>query len=105
LEIEFYLKSSEGVLRQKYVYYNNFDEYEVILPEEITARYEGKVFQEDTDTIRNGEIRFFLFAHDKNWGFHVVPVARKDEQLLIGKKKFFSFEDDLSELDFFDGLK
>ncbi len=105
LEVEFYLKSSEGVLRQKYVYYNNFDEYEVILPEEIVGRYEGKVFQEDTDTIRNGEIRFFLFAHDKNWGFHVVPVARKDEQLLIGKKKFFAFEDDLSELDFFDGLK
>ncbi len=105
LEIEFYLKSSEGTLRQKYIYYNNFDEYETILPEEITNRYEGKIYQEDTDVIRPGEIRFFLFAHDKNWGFHVVPVARKDEQLYIGKKKFFAFEDDLSELDFFDGLK
>lgn len=105
LEIEFFLKSSEGTLRQKYIYYNNFDDYETSLPEEICDRYEGKILQEDTDTIKNGEIRFFLFAHDNNWGFHVVPVARKDEQLYLGKKKFFAFEDDLSELDFFDGLK
>lgn len=105
LEIEFFLKSSEGALRQKYIYHNNFEEYESVLPEEITERYEGKIFQEDTDTIRNGEIRFFLFSHDKNWGFHAVPVARNNEQLYIGKKKFFAFEDDLSELDFFDGFK
>jgi hypothetical protein len=104
-EIEFYLKSMEGHLRQTYVYKNNFEDYKTILPEEITNEYKGKIFQEDTDTIRNGEVRFFLYAHDVNWGFHVVPVARKEEQLYIGKKKFFAFENDLSELDFFDGLK
>ncbi|KNY30451.1 molecular chaperone [Pseudobacteroides cellulosolvens] len=105
LEIEFSLKSHEGALRQKYIYKNDFNDYKRILPEEITQEYHGKIMQEDTDTIQNGEIRFFLYAHDKNWGFHVVPIARKDDHLYIGKKKFFAFEDDLSELDFFDGLK
>ena len=104
-EIEFYLKSMEGNLRQTYVYKNNFNDYKVILPEEIIHEYPGKIFQEDTDTIRNGEVRFFLYTQDANWGLHVVPVARKDDQLYIGKKKFYAFENDLSELDFFDGLK
>jgi hypothetical protein len=105
MEIEFYLKNQQGSLRQKYLYNNNFNDYTPIFAEDITEKYHGKIYQEDTDTIRNGEIRFFLFAHEKNWGFHIVPVARKDEQLYIGKKKYFAFEDDLSELDFFDGLK
>ncbi len=105
LEIEFYLKSVEGHLRQTYVYKNDFNEYKRALPEEITQEYEGKIFQEDTDTIRNGEVRFFLYAHDVSWGFHVLPIARQDDHLYIGKKKFFAFENDLSELDFFDGLK
>ncbi|MCX7746235.1 MAG: molecular chaperone [Clostridia bacterium] len=104
-EIEFYLKNPEGILRQKYVYENDFNDYVSIMAEEIVGKHEGKIFQDETDTIRNGEVRFFLFAHDKNWGFHVVPIARKDEQLFMGKKKFFAFEDELSELDFFDGLK
>ncbi len=104
-EIEFYLKSMEGDLRQTYVYKNDFNDYKEILPEDITHEYSGKIFQEDTDTIRNGEVRFFLYAHDVNWGFHVVPIARNEEHLFIGKKRFFAFENDLSELDFFDGLK
>ncbi len=104
-EIEFYLKSMEGHLRQTYVFKNDFNDYKTILPEEITKEYNGKILQEDTDTIRNGEVRFFLYTQDANWGFHVVPIARKEEYLYIGKKKFFAFENDLSELDFFDGLK
>ena len=104
-EIEFYLKSHDGSVRQTYVHKNSIDDYKRVLPEEITQDYSGKIFQEDTDTIRNGEVRFFLYAHDMNWGFHVVPVARKEEHLYIGKKKFFAFEGELSELDFFDGLK
>ena len=104
-EIEFYLKSMEGQLRQTYVFKNDFNDYKTILPEEITREYSGKILQEDTDTIRNGEVRFFLYTQDANWGFHLVPVARKEDYLYIGKKKFFAFENDLSELDFFDGLK
>jgi hypothetical protein len=105
VEIEFYLKNQEDILRQKYILPNHFSEYTLSYAEEITNKYPDKILQEDTDTIRNGEIRFFLLAHEKNWGFHVVPVARNEEQLYLGKKTFFAFENELSELDFFDGLK
>jgi hypothetical protein len=104
-EIRFFLRSPDGALRQEYIYNNDFADYEEILPEVVVERFQGKIYQEDTDTIHNGEIRFFLFSHDNNWGFHVVPIARKDEKLYIGKKKYYGFEDELSELDYFDGLK
>ncbi|MBC2580541.1 molecular chaperone [Clostridium sp. DJ247] len=104
-EIEFYLKNAEGNLKHKYVYENNFDEYKLSSEEEIREAYGEEISQEDTDTIRNGETRFFVFAHEKSWGFYVVPVGRENHELYMGKKKYFAFENDLSELDFFDGLK
>jgi len=104
MEIEFFLKNQQGNLKQKYVFNNKFSDYNLTFPEEITKKFPA-IWQEDTDTIRNGEVRFFLFAHERNWGFHAVPIARKEEQLYLGNKKFFAFENDLSELDFFDGLK
>lgn len=103
--IEFYLKNAQGDLKHKYIYMNDFSEYKEALEEDIVDMYKGEIFQEDTDTIRNGEIKFFVFAYERSWGFYVVPVGRENEQLYIGKKKYFAFENDLSELDFFDGLK
>ncbi|MGD8401041.1 MAG: molecular chaperone, partial [Bacillota bacterium] len=99
------LKDQEGILRQEFIYENDFKDFTPIYAENITAEYPDKIYQEDTDTIQNGETRFFLFAHDRNWGFHVAPIARDQDQLYIGQKKYFAFENDLSELDFFDGLK
>jgi hypothetical protein len=104
-EIKFFLKDQEGILRQEFIYENDFKDFTPIYAENITAEYPDKIYQEDTDTIQNGETRFFLFAHDRNWGFHVAPIARDQDQLYIGQKKYFAFENDLSELDFFDGLK
>ena len=88
-EIEFYLKNSDGQLRHTHVYKNNFEEYKRVLSEDITQEFRENILQDDTDTIKNGEVRFFLYSHDKSWGFHVVPVARMDEHLYLGKKKFF----------------
>lgn len=105
LEVEFYLKNAEEILKHKYVYENNFREYELISEEEIREGYGEEIYQEDIDTIRNGEIRFFVFAHEKSWGFYVLPIGRENDQLYLGKKKYFAFENDLSELDFFDGFK
>jgi hypothetical protein len=104
-EIKFYLKSEEGVLKKEYIYENNLANYQAIVVEEIVREYQGKISQEDTDTIRNGEVKFFLFTDDDNWGFFVLPICRREEQLYIGEKRYFTFEDDLSNLDFFDGLK
>jgi hypothetical protein len=106
MEIKFFLKNQEGILRQEFVYENDFNnDFTMTFAETITELYPDKISQEDTDTIQNGETRFFLFAHERNWGFHVVPIARNNDQLYIGKKKYYAFEDELSELDFFDGLK
>lgn len=104
-EVEFYLKNAEEVLKHKYIYENNFDEYEIVSEEDIKKLYGEEIYQEDIDSIVNGEIRFFAFAHEKSWGFYVVPIGRQNDQLYLGKKKYFAFENDLSELDFFDGLK
>jgi hypothetical protein len=104
-EIEFYLKNQEGRLLQKYRYVNDLSQFKPSSPQELYHQSGEKIVQEDTDTIKNGEVRFFLFTHEKNWGFHVLPIARKGDELSYGKKKFYPFENDLSELDFFDGLK
>ncbi|TDX58976.1 molecular chaperone [Orenia marismortui] len=104
-EIKFYLKSEEGILKKEYRYENDLSTYQPIMVEEIINEYQDKISQEDTDTIRNGAIKFFLFTDDNNWGFFVLPICRREEQLYVGEKKYFTFEDDLSNLDFFDGLK
>ena len=104
-EIKFYLKTDEGVLKKEYIYENHWEQYQKTKVEEITEQYQGKIVQQDTDTIRNNEVKFFLFSENGSWGFFVLPLCRKDDQLYVGQKKFFTFEDDLSTLDFFDGLK
>ncbi len=104
-DIEFYLKNAEGNLRHKYVYENDFSKYERVSEDSIDEMYGEKIYQEETDTIRNGEIRFFTFPDEKNWGFYVVPIGRENDELYLGKKKYYAFENDLSELDFFDGVK
>ena len=102
-EIEFYLKTPEGELKETYVYVNNLKEYKQISEDDIAQKYGDKVPQDDTDTIRNREIRFFVYSHERSWGFYVLPICRENDQLYIGENKYFAFENDLSELDFFDG--
>lgn len=104
-EMEFYLKGADGSLRHKYIYRNEAANYQPVMYSEIAKEYDKKIPQHDTDTIINGEAKFFVYASENNWGFHVVPVAREEEQLLLGKQKFFAFENDIWELDYFDGFK
>ncbi len=104
-EIEFYLTSIDGKQRGRYVYHNQPAAYEIKSYEEIAAKFGRFILQDDTDSIRNGETRFFVFAGEQHWGFVVVPVSRNEEQLYLGPKKFFPFELESSELDFFDGTK
>ena len=104
-EVKFYLKNVEGELQKEYVYENQSVNYEEIVVEDLLDKYEGKINQEDTDPIQNNEVKYFVFTAEDKWGFYVLPVCRLNEQLHIGKKNYFSFEDDLSNLNFFDGLK
>ncbi|CAH1189910.1 hypothetical protein PAECIP111893_00008 [Paenibacillus plantiphilus] len=104
-EVEFHLKGSDGTVRQTYIYLNRIDQYKPMLYEDIRAIYGSRIPQDETDSIINGEAKFFVAAGESRWGFEVVPVARIGDQLHLGKKRFFAFENDNSELDFFDGLK
>ncbi|AZO95799.1 molecular chaperone [Halocella sp. SP3-1] len=104
-KIKFYLKSDEGTLEKIYIYENDLSGYTFAEIDEIVSQYEGKIVQEDTDNIKNGEIKFFVYTDENNWGFYVLPICRKEEKLHVGEKKYFAFEGDLSKLDFFDGLK
>ncbi|TVX95108.1 molecular chaperone [Cohnella terricola] len=104
-EVEFHLKGSDGSARYTYVYTNRLSDYKSVLYEDIAALYGDRIRQEDTDSIMNGEAKFFVSAGNNRWGFEVIPVARIDDQLQLGKKRFFPFENEATELDFFDGLK
>lgn len=104
-EVEFFLRGSESNMAYRYIYVNDEKDYKPVLFEDIARAYEEKIPQNETDSIVNGEVKFFVFAGEDQWGFYVVPVARRNEQLFIGQKELFSFETELSELDFFDGLK
>ncbi|NLM98075.1 MAG: molecular chaperone [Halanaerobiaceae bacterium] len=104
-KVNFYLKSDDGTIEKEYIYENDIDKYVFMEVDKIISEYEGKIIQEETDNIRNGEIKFFVYTDEKSWGFYVLPVCRKDEKLHVGERKYFAFEDDLSKLDFFDGLK
>ena len=73
--------------------------------EEIDRAYHGTVIQAETDTIVEGEMKFFVWVSKKRWGFVVLPVLRDGEQLYTSEETFFDFEDDTWELNFFDGRK
>ena len=104
-EVKFYLKNNEGELQKEYVYENQSIDYKKVLVEDLLDEYPGKIRQEDTDTIQDDEVKYFAFTAEDKWGFYILPVCRMDEQLHVGKKRYYAFEDDLSNLNFFDGLK
>lgn len=104
-EVEFYLRGQEGNPRQKYIYINDSGTYGPVFAEDIEEDYGGTISQKDVDTIRDNEVRFFLLSDEGSWGFHVIPIARRERQLYKGRRKYFPYEDDLSQVDFFDGLK
>ena len=73
--------------------------------EEILSRYPGEIRQGELDTIINRELKFFVLGDEERWGFMVVPVLRKEEQLMLGPDHFFLFETDSWLTNFFDGTK
>lgn len=105
LTLTVYLKDNEKNLRQELIYECMLDEFEPKRQEEIEKIYGENIPQDETDTIVNGEVKFFVRAEPKDWGFVIVPVYRSDETLYVGKEKFFNFENEQWIKNFFDGLK
>ena len=105
LTLTVYLKDTENNLRQEMIYECMLDEFEPKKQEDIEKIYGENIPQDETDTIVNGEVKFFVRADPQDWGFLIVPVYRQDETLFVGKEKFFNFENDQWIKNFFDGLK
>jgi molecular chaperone-like protein len=101
-ELKIYVHNAEGELKKELIYKNEEDyvekDAEVILPE-----FEGIITQDDTDTIKNNTVRFFIYTDLNNWGFFVFPIQRKNDQLYLGRKQYFPYEDNLNEISYFDG--
>ncbi len=105
LTLQLYLKDMDGRTRHSFCCHCGLEEFREVSDEEISARYEGRIPQRDTDDIVDREVRFFVWASPLRWGCLVVPVYRGAEQLMLGREQFFPFEQDSWVLDFFDGTK
>ena len=102
--LKLYLKSLDNAIKYEYAY--NFRREEL---EKTDAKTIGNLYpninQHETDNIENNEVKFFAWVEEELWGFYVLAVLRQDEELYVGKEKFFYFENDEWEKNFFDGLK
>ncbi len=102
--IKLYLKDSNDNVKYEYNYQLNEEELE-----KTDAKAIGKLYpninQHETDNIENNEIKFFVWEEEELWGFYVLGILRKNEELHVGKEQFFYFENDEWEQNFFDGLK
>lgn len=106
--LELFLRDERGELRYRYVYENQPEDYKAVTYEQIRERYadsEECILQDDTDTISDNEVKFFVFAAKGQWGFYLVPVMREQTQLYLGTDAFYQFENSLWETDFFDGTR
>ena len=102
MELKLYVHNAEDELKKE-VIYKNVDKYEEKDAEEILPSYAGIFTQNETDNIENNVVRFFVYTDMNNWGFYVVPVQRHGDQLYLGKKQYFPYEDNLNEISYFDG--
>lgn len=107
-QLDLLLKDGSGKGQHRYTYHNDEKEYRPVVYEEIAERYEAYahyIVQDDTDDIVDTEVKFFVFAANDQWGFYLLPIAREGNQLYLGREEFFAFENDVWEVDFFDGTK
>lgn len=101
--LKLYLKDSNDNVKYEYNYVVNEEE---LVKTDAISICEGypNISQHETDNIENNEIKFFVWAEEELWGFYVLAILRQDHELYIGKEKFFYFENDKWEKNFFDGL-
>lgn len=107
-QLELFLKDGDGVLKYRYIYENRLSDYVEATYSEILDKYQNYaecIPQDDVDVISEGEVKFFVFAANDQWGFFLVPIQRKDSLLYLGREAYYAFENDAWEMDFFDGMK
>lgn len=108
MKVEFYLHGEDGKVKYRYPFYNDSYNYEPYTFEEIRERYyeySECIIQDETDTIKDHEVKFCVFAANDKWGFYVVPITREGTQLYLGEEAYYAFENNIWEVNFFDGTK
>lgn len=103
--LKLHLKNLRGEERYTYVYENRREDFCPVTYEDIQAKYSDNIIQDETDNIIENEIKYFVWYKESQWGFEVVPVLRQGGSLYLGRSEVFTFENDLWENNFFDGLK
>lgn len=105
LILPLYLKDVSGAEHFRFRFVCRREEFLQKSYEEIEKIYGSHILQKDTDSIENGDVKFFAWAEQEEWGFQIVPVFCWKDELYLGKAEFFSFENDSWVNNFFDGKK
>ena len=109
LTLKLYLKDMEEKIRYNFTYSCSLDEFKEMHYKDVRELYGDNIPQDETDIIEGREVKFFVWTDAKHWGFIVAPVYRQESQtkefIMLGREKFFSFENDAWVENFFDGTK
>lgn len=103
--LQLFLKDTDGTVRYSFHYDCRQERFRVKTCEQIAEIYGNHIQQKDMDSIVDNEIKFFLWKNCEEWGYIIVPVYRKDEDLYLGQDKFYSFENEGWVKNFFDGTR
>ena len=98
-----HLKNKEQEIKKYFTYINKPEDYKEIDEQEVLEMLDDHFEQGELDSILNGETKFFAYTDANFWGFYVTGVKRENNQTYIGKRKYFSFEEDITTISFFDG--
>ncbi len=105
LMLKLYLKDLEGRERYQYSCESVLSDFVEKEYEEIYGEYGNHILQEDTDDIRENEVRFFVWPEPEEWSFYVVGVYRRKRRLYLGKGERYYLENEGWMESFFDGMK
>lgn len=105
LTLQMYLKNRDGEECWRFSHICRQEDFSRKKYEEIKEIYGAHIPQKETDSIENGDVKFFVWANQEEWGCHVVPVYCEDDELYLGKAGFYCFESDSWMNSFFDGRK
>ena len=103
VELRLHLLNTRG--EEKHVYFIHCapETFKAVTYEDIHIVYEEMIPQAEVDVIDNDEVRYFVWTNSGAWGFSVVPVSRKNQQLYIGEQQVLPFEDESWIVNYFDG--
>ena len=105
LILQLHLKDASGEEHCRFQYICRLEDFSKRSYEEIASIYGEHILQKETDSIENGDVKFFVWAKQEEWGFQVIPVYCDADELYLGKEEFFGFENDNWVNSFFDGRK